>query len=117
MGQPDLARRLVAEALGTLLLVRNVMGSNPQNIYWRSLPRFSDYIGAHLVRPEVHYRVLTMSNQEDGLTQLVQAGETPAQADEVRAAVCRHAQGFLFSRPVPADDLPLDRAATAQAPR
>ncbi len=60
--------------LGTLLLVRNVMGSNPQNIYWSSLPRFPDYIGARLVTPEVHYRVLTMSNQEDGMTQLMRAG-------------------------------------------
>ena len=78
--------------LGALLLVRNVWGSNPQNIYWSSLPRFPDYIGAHLVAPEVHYRVLTMSNQEDGMTQLMQAGAHLAQ-DYFDESVARHSFG------------------------
>jgi hypothetical protein len=65
--------------LGALLLARNVLGSNPQNLFWISEPRFPDYIGAHLVTPEARYRVLTMSNQEDGMTQLMQAGAHLAQ--------------------------------------
>lgn len=65
--------------IGAVLLVRNVAGSNPQNVYWRSLPRFPDYIAAGLVDPTAHYRVLTMSNQEDGMVQLMQAGAVLAQ--------------------------------------
>ncbi len=65
--------------LGTMLLIRNVSASNPQNLLWRSLPRFPDYIGAGMVDPGATYRVLTMSNQEDGMAQLLQAGAVLAQ--------------------------------------
>jgi EAL domain-containing protein (putative c-di-GMP-specific phosphodiesterase class I) len=33
--------------------------------------------------------------------------ETPAQLRLVRAAGCKEAQGFLFSRPVPASEVPV----------
>ena len=65
--------------LGVAILARNVMGSNPTNLFWRSLPRFPDYIAAGLVQPDVRYRVLVMNNQEDGMTQLLEAGATLAQ--------------------------------------
>lgn len=60
--------------LGAALLTRNFYGSNPQNARWVSLPRFPDYIETGLVDPDARYRVLTMSNQEDGMVQLMQAG-------------------------------------------
>ena len=65
--------------LGAALLIRNFAGSNPQNALWESLPRFPDFIGAGLVDPDARYRVLTMSNQEDGMVQLIQAGAILAQ--------------------------------------
>ena len=60
--------------LGAALMVRNVGSSNPQNLTWHSLPRFPDYLVARTVEPEARYRVLTMSNQEDGMVQLMQSG-------------------------------------------
>ena len=65
--------------LGIVILARNVWGSNPQNLVWESLPRFPDYVSAGLVDPSVRYRVLVMNNQEDGMTQLLQAGANLAQ--------------------------------------
>jgi len=65
-------------ALG-LLLARNFLGSNPQNIHWVTLPRFPDYVEAGRLDPAARYRVLTMSNQEDGMIQLMQAGATLTQ--------------------------------------
>ncbi|MEI6136260.1 MAG: hypothetical protein WCQ48_02430 [Chloroflexota bacterium] len=63
----------------TLLLVRNFAGSNPQNARWQSLPRFADFMAAGRLDPAARYRVLTMSNQEDGMVQLLQAGAVLAQ--------------------------------------
>ncbi len=65
--------------IGIVLLTWNFAGSNPQSARWASLPRFPDYIGAGLVDPQARYRVLTMSNQEDGMVQLMQAGAVLAQ--------------------------------------
>ena len=65
--------------VGAVLLTRNFVGSNPQNARWVTLPRFPDYIEAGLVDPDARYRVLTMSNQEDGMVQLMQAGAILAQ--------------------------------------
>ncbi len=65
--------------VGGALLFRNFAGSNPNSARWVSLPRFPDYIDAGLVDPAAHYRVLTMSNQEDGMVQLLQAGAVLAQ--------------------------------------
>src|SRR5262249_32382938 len=53
---------------------RNVLASNPTNLFWTSLQRFPEYVQAGLVSPSAHYRVLVMNNQEDGMTQLIQAG-------------------------------------------
>ena len=63
----------------TLLLVRNFAGSNPKNARWQSLPRFPDFFAAGKIDPAASYRVLTMSNQEDGMIQLMQAGGHLAQ--------------------------------------
>ena len=60
--------------IGSVLLVWNVLDSNPQNLLWRSLPRFPDYLAAGKIDLAARYRVLTMSNQEDGLVQLMKAG-------------------------------------------
>lgn len=65
--------------IGVALLARNFSGSNPQSARWTSLPRFPDFIAAGLVQPDARYRVLTMSNQEDGMVQLMQAGAVLAQ--------------------------------------
>ncbi|MSQ29998.1 MAG: glycosyltransferase family 2 protein [Dehalococcoidia bacterium] len=65
--------------LGMALLARNYADSNPQNARWESLPRFPDFIAAGLVDPDARYRVLTMSNQEDGMVQLIQASAILAQ--------------------------------------
>ena len=66
--------------IGAVLLVRNFAGSNPKNAWWVSLPRFPDYVEAGRVDPGARYRVLTMSNQEDGMVQLMQAGAVLAQS-------------------------------------
>jgi len=78
--------------LGVAILVRNVMGSNPQNLLWQSQPRFPDYLAAGLVQPEVQYRVLVMNNEEDGMTQLLQAGATLAQ-EYFDESIYRHSFG------------------------
>lgn len=78
--------------LGVVVLARNVLGSNPQNLLWHSLPRFPDYIAAGLVQPEVRYRVLVMNNQEDGMTQLLQAGANLAQ-EYFDESIYRHSFG------------------------
>ncbi|TAJ19774.1 MAG: glycosyltransferase [Dehalococcoidia bacterium] len=65
--------------VGAVLLARNFAGSNPQNARWVSIPRFPDYIEAGRVAPQAHYRVLTLSDQEDGMVQLMEAGATLAQ--------------------------------------
>jgi diguanylate cyclase (GGDEF)-like protein len=41
-----------------------------------------------------------------GVPTIAEGVETPAQLRLVRAAGCKEAQGFLFSRPVPASDVP-----------
>ncbi len=64
---------------GAVLLTHHFTGSNPRNARWVSLPRFPDYIEAGLVDPREHYRVLTMSDQEDGMVQLMRAGAILAQ--------------------------------------
>jgi len=64
---------------GGVLLTRNFTGSNPYNALWVSLPRFPDYIEAGRVDPRARYRVLTMSDQEDGMVQLMRAGAVLAQ--------------------------------------
>jgi len=40
-----------------------------------------------------------------GLVLIAEGIEQPEQADALRALGCRHGQGFLFGRPVPADEL------------
>jgi EAL domain-containing protein (putative c-di-GMP-specific phosphodiesterase class I) len=40
-----------------------------------------------------------------GLVLIPEGIEEPEQADALRALGCRVGQGFLFGRPVPADDL------------
>lgn len=65
--------------VGAVLLAHNFAGSNPQNARWVSLPRFPDYIEAGQVDPQAHYRVLVLSDQEDGMVQLMEAGATLAQ--------------------------------------
>jgi EAL domain-containing protein (putative c-di-GMP-specific phosphodiesterase class I) len=40
-----------------------------------------------------------------GLVLIPEGIEEPAQADELRALGCRLGQGYLFGRPVPADEL------------
>ncbi len=65
--------------VGGVLLAWNFAGSNPQNARWTSLPRFPDFIAAGRIDPQSRYRVLTMSNQEDGMVQLMQAGAVLAQ--------------------------------------
>lgn len=65
--------------IGIALLARNFNGSNPQNARWISLARFPDFVEAGRVEPAARYRVLTMSNQEDGMVQLMQAGAVLAQ--------------------------------------
>lgn len=40
-----------------------------------------------------------------GLRVVAEGVETPAQLDFLRENGCRHVQGFLFSRPLPAPDL------------
>lgn len=66
-------------ALGAVLLLLHLEHVNPRNLRWVSLPRFPDYVAAGLVDPDARYRVLTTSNQEDGMTQLLQAGAILAQ--------------------------------------
>ena len=39
-----------------------------------------------------------------GMEVIAEGVETLAQADALRALGCRRAQGFLFSRPLPADE-------------
>ena len=41
-----------------------------------------------------------------GVTTVAEAVETRAQLDELRALGCDRAQGYLFARPAPAEDLP-----------
>ena len=65
--------------IGVALLARNFNGSNPQNARWTSRARFPDFVAAGLIQPDARYRVLTMSNQEDGMVQLMQAGAVLAQ--------------------------------------
>ncbi len=60
--------------IGATLMVFMVRDSNPQNLRWQSLPRFPDYVLARTAEPDARYRVLTMSNQEDGMVQLMQSG-------------------------------------------
>lgn len=65
--------------LGVVLLVVHQRQANPRNLRWESLPRFPDYLAAGRLDPEARYRVLVTSNQEDGMTQLIQAGGSLAQ--------------------------------------
>jgi glycosyltransferase involved in cell wall biosynthesis len=65
--------------IGVALLARNFNGSNPQNARWTSRARFPDFVEAGLIQKDARYRVLTMSNQEDGMVQLMQAGAVLAQ--------------------------------------
>ena len=65
--------------IGVALLARNFNGSNPQNARWTSRARFPDFVDAGRVQPAARYRALTMSNQEDGMVQLMQAGAVLAQ--------------------------------------
>ncbi|MBX7111683.1 MAG: glycosyltransferase family 2 protein [Dehalococcoidia bacterium] len=66
-------------ALGSVLLVLHLGHANPRNLRWESLPRFPDYLAAGRLDRTQRYRVLTTSNQEDGMTQLLQAGGSLAQ--------------------------------------
>ena len=42
-----------------------------------------------------------------GMEVVAEGVETPAQADALRALGCQRGQGFLFSRPLPADEAAL----------
>ncbi len=65
--------------IGVALLARNFNDSNPQSARWVSRARFPDFVEAGFVQPDARYRALTMSNQEDGMVQLMQAGAVLAQ--------------------------------------
>ncbi|CAH2602068.1 protein of unknown function [Rhodovastum atsumiense] len=41
-----------------------------------------------------------------GITATAEGVETPEQLEELRATGCTHLQGYLFSPPVPAAELP-----------
>ena len=72
--------------IGVALLARNFNDSNPQSARWVSRARFPDFVEAGFVQPDARYRALTMSNQEDGMVQLMQAG---AVLDEYRCFLAR----------------------------
>jgi len=65
--------------LGVTVLAVQLWLVNPRNLLWESLPRFPDYVEAGRVDPAQRYRVLTTSNLEDGMTQVLQAGGSLAQ--------------------------------------
>lgn len=82
--------------LGAPLMLTNVYLSNPRNLKWESKDRFPDYLAAGKIDPQGRYRVLTMSNQEDGMVQLMQAGAVLAQSfsDE---SIQRHSFGGVHA--------------------
>jgi EAL domain-containing protein (putative c-di-GMP-specific phosphodiesterase class I) len=52
-----------------------------------------------------------------GLTAIAEGVETPAQAGALQASGCPLAQGYLFGRPVPAEDIPLPTRPNRGFPR
>ncbi|MGE0227105.1 MAG: glycosyltransferase family 2 protein [Dehalococcoidia bacterium] len=68
-----------AFAVGVVLLVLHLRQANPRNLEWESQPRFPDYVAAGRVAPGERYRVLTTSNLEDGMTEVLRAGGSLAQ--------------------------------------
>lgn len=63
---------------GVLMVLYNVSILHPENPWDYTRPRFADFIAAGLVTPDTSYRVLTMTEREDGMVQLMQAGGTLA---------------------------------------
>jgi EAL domain-containing protein (putative c-di-GMP-specific phosphodiesterase class I) len=50
-----------------------------------------------------------------GLTVVAEGVEEPEQLDRLRADACDHAQGYLLSRPLPADDARLRPSVVGRA--
>jgi peptidoglycan/xylan/chitin deacetylase (PgdA/CDA1 family) len=65
--------------VGVLMVLHNFSILHPQNPWDYSRPRFADFIAAGMVTPGASYRVLTMTEREDGMVQLMQAGAVLAQ--------------------------------------
>jgi predicted signal transduction protein with EAL and GGDEF domain len=51
-------------------------------------------------------RSITALAQALGLSTVAEGVETRSQLDSLRALGCNEVQGYLFARPMPADDLP-----------
>lgn len=61
-------------AASVLVVLYNLSILHPENPWDYTRPRFADFITAGLVTTNASYRVLTMTEREDGMVQLLQAG-------------------------------------------
>jgi diguanylate cyclase (GGDEF)-like protein len=61
-------------------------------------------------------RAITAIGKHLGMTTTAEGVETAAQLDQVTDSGCGSAQGYLFSRPVPADEVPAVLERLAQTP-
>jgi hypothetical protein len=64
----------VIATIALLVIANDFRNVPPVGLWEASEPRFPDLIAAGRVRPEATYRVLTTTNHEDGMVQLLQAG-------------------------------------------